>query len=80
MKQIEDYIQPKVSKEFKKILETYNNRVILIVPIIKNLNIFKEYKMIYVHSKEKIRRKRIESRYNYNKIMINNINQLYSFA
>ncbi len=29
--------------------------------------------MIYVHSKEKIRRKRIESRYNYNKIMINNI-------
>ena len=73
MKQIEDYIQPKVFKEFKKILETYNNRVILIVPIIKNLNIFKEYKMIYVHSKEKIRRKRIESRYNYNKIMINNI-------
>jgi dephospho-CoA kinase len=47
--------------------------VILIVPIIKNLNIFKEYKMIYVHSKEKIRRKRIESRYNYNEIMINNI-------
>ncbi len=73
MKQIEDYIQPKVFKEFKKILETYNNKVILIVPIIKNLNIFKEYKMIYVHSKEKIRRKRIESRYNYNKIMINNI-------
>ena len=73
MKQIEDYIQPKVFKEFKKILEAYDNRVILIVPIIKNLNIFKEYKMIYVHSKEKIRRKRIESRYNYNKIMINNI-------
>ncbi len=73
MKQIEDYIQPKVFKEFKKILETYNNRVILIVPIIKNLNIFKEYKMIYVHSKEKIRRERLESRYNYNKIMVNNI-------
>ena len=73
MNKVEDYIQPHVFKEFQKIEQLYNDKIIFTVPIIKNFEIFKKYKVIYIFSREEIRRKRVESRNYYNKKMIDNI-------
>ena len=54
-------------------MELYSDKIIFTVPIIKNLEIFKKYKVIYIFSREEIRRKRVESRNYYNKKMIDNI-------
>lgn len=73
MNKVEDYIQPHVFKEFQKIVKLYNEKIIFTVPIIKNLRIFKNYKTVYIFSREEIRRKRVESRNYYTKKMIDNI-------
>ncbi len=73
MTKVEDYIHPLVFEEFQKIVKLYNDKIIFTVPIIKNLGILKKYKVIYIFSKEDIRRKRVESRNYYNKKMLDNI-------
>tara|TARA_B100001248_G_scaffold262207_1_gene256728 strand:- start:303 stop:911 length:609 start_codon:yes stop_codon:yes gene_type:complete len=73
LNKVEDYIQPHVFKEFQKIEQLYNDKIIFTVPIIKNSEIFKKYKVIYIFSRKEIRRKRVESRSYYNKKMIDNI-------
>ncbi len=73
MKDIENYIHPQVFKEFHKIVELHNDRIIFTVPIIKNLEIFEKYKIIYISSKEEIRRKRVKTREYYSKKMVDDI-------
>ena len=73
MKKIEDYIQPLVFDEFQKILKLYDDKTVLIFPTIKCIKIFGNHKTIYMYSDEKLRRKRIESRNNYNKDIIDSI-------
>ena len=73
MEKIENYIQPLVFIEFKKIEKIYKNKLIFIIPIINNSSFFKNHKIIYINSNEEIRKKRLLKRKNYNINMINNI-------
>lgn len=73
MEKIESYIQPLVLIEFKRIEKIYKNRLIFIIPIIKNSSFFKKYKIIYINSSEETREKRLQKRKNYNINMIKNI-------
>ena len=74
MQDIEDYIQPKVFKEFqKKINSNKNKNIILVVPTIKN-NLFQEkYKFIYISASKENRTKRVSTRKNYNVNLIKEI-------
>ena len=73
--EIENFIQPKVVLEFKKIIKENKNEknLFFIFPIIKNNEFIKKYKTIYIDSKKEIRIKRLEKRKNYNKDIINKI-------
>ena len=72
---IEDFIQPKVFTEFKKIIKENKNEknLFLFFPVIKNDKFIKKYKTIYIDSRSEIRKKRLEKRKNYNKDIINKI-------
>ena len=73
--EIENFIQPKVVLEFKKIIKENKNEknLFFTFPIIKNNEFIKKYKTIYIDSKKEIRIKRLEKRKNYNKDIINKI-------
>ena len=73
MEKIENYIQPLVFIKFKKIEKLYKNKLIFIMPIIKNSSFFKNYEIIYINANEEIRKKRLQKRKNYNINMIKNI-------
>jgi len=73
--EIEDFIQPKVILEFKRIIKENENEknLFFIFPVIKNNEFIKKYKTIYIYSESDIRIKRLEKRKNYNRDMINKI-------
>ena len=75
MIKVENYIQPLVLEEFKTIENSYKNKknLIFIIPIIKNNNFFKKYKIIYVDAKKNIRINRLKKRIDYDDEMIKNI-------
>ena len=75
MIKVENYIQPLVFEEIKNIEKKYKNKknLIFIIPIIKNNNFFKKYKIIYLDAKKNIRISRLKKRTDYNDEMIKNI-------
>ena len=74
MQDIEDYIQPKVFKEFQKKIKLNKNRnIILVLPTIKNNLFHQKYKFIYISASKENRIKRIRTRKNYNINLIKEI-------
>lgn len=73
MEKIENYIQPLVFVEFEKIKKTYKNKLIFVMPIIKDSSFFKNYKIIYINSDEETRKKRLLKRKLYNINLVKNI-------
>ena len=73
MQEVENFIQPIIFSKFKEIESKHKNKIVFIVPIIKNEKLFTKYQIIYLFSDESIRRKRVEKRENYDKHMIDSI-------
>ena len=75
MREIENYIQPKVFDKFNKLIKNYKNKdkIFFVIPIIKNNKFIKRHKTIYLDANINIRKKRLENRKNYNENIINRI-------
>ena len=75
MREIENYMHPKVILEFENIKEIYkdNKIVFFIIPIIKDNIFLKKNKIVYIDSKESIRIERLKKRKDYNESIINKI-------
>ena len=74
MFEVEDFIQPKVFKKFEEIVNSNENKnIILILPTIKNNSFKKKYKVIYIAASQENRVKRLSARKNYNIHLIKKI-------
>jgi dephospho-CoA kinase len=74
MFEVEEFIQPKVFKKFEEIINSNENKnIILVLPTIKNNYFEKKYKVIYITASQENRVKRLSSRENYNIQLIKKI-------
>ena len=76
IREIEDYIQPKVFKNFTKLVNLNKNKdknIILVIPPIRDNPLQKKYKVIYISASEENRIKRLSVRKNYNIHLIKKI-------
>ena len=75
MREIENYMHPKVALEFEKIKKNYTNEKIIffIIPIMRDSIFIDKNKTIYIDSKKSLRIERLKKRKDYNEEIIKKI-------